>query len=106
LLLRFEKELKDKLIQKSNAKLSEEACLIKMFKYFDIMEKGSVNFAEFTKVLEKSGMYYPEAQLKPLFGEYDRDSSGSVDYKEFAQIVFGEDSTTQYNKQESVPQKT
>lgn len=43
----FEKALKDKLIQKSNAKLSEEACLMKMFKYFDIMNKGSVDFTQF-----------------------------------------------------------
>ena len=70
---RFEKNLKDKLIQKSNAKMSEEACLMKMFKYFDVMNKGSVDFATFQRVLEKSGMYYPAEQLKPLFDTYDRD---------------------------------
>lgn len=57
---RFEKALKDKLIQKSNAKMSEEACLMKMFKYFDIMNRGAVDFGQFQRVLEKSGMYYPE----------------------------------------------
>jgi len=31
----FEKELKAKLLQKSSAKMSEEACLVKMFKFFD-----------------------------------------------------------------------
>ena len=59
-LSRFEKALKDKLIQKSNAKMSEEACLMKMFKYFDIMNTGAVDFTQFQRVLEKSGMYYPE----------------------------------------------
>ena len=39
---RFESELKEKLLQKSNHKLTEEACLIKMFKYFDIYDRGSV----------------------------------------------------------------
>ena len=57
---RFEKALKDKLIQKSSAKMSEEACLIKMFKYFDVMNAGAVDFNQFARVLEKSGMYYPE----------------------------------------------
>jgi len=63
----FEETLKLKLIQKSNAKLSEEACLMKMFKYFDVTGSGSVDFSTFSKVLEKSGMYYPEEQLFPLF---------------------------------------
>ena len=40
--------------------MSEESCLMKMFKYFDVMDKGSVDFAQFGRVLEKSGMYYPE----------------------------------------------
>jgi len=59
-LFRFEKALKDKLIQKSTTKMSEEACLMKMFKYFDIMNKGAVDFTQFSRVLEKTGMYFPE----------------------------------------------
>lgn len=50
--------MKAKLLQKSNHKLTEEACLIKMFKYFDIYDKGSVNFTEFMKAMEKIGLYY------------------------------------------------
>jgi len=90
---RFEKALKDKLIQKSSAKMSEEACLMKMFKYFDVMNAGAVDFPQFQRVLEKSGMYYPEAQLKPLFDTYDEDKSGSLDYREFATAVFGRESS-------------
>ena len=37
-------------------------------------------------------MYYPEEQLRPLFETYDRDSSGSLDYQEFAMAVFGHES--------------
>lgn len=88
---RFEKNLKDKLIQKSSAKMSEEACLMKMFKFFDVMNKGSVDFDTFQRVLEKGGMYYPPEQLKPLFDFYDRDGSGSLDYAEFAIAVFGQE---------------
>ena len=37
-------------------------------------------------------MYYPEDQLRPLFDTYDKDSSGTLDYTEFAVAVFGEES--------------
>ena len=47
--------------------MSEEACLMKMFKYFDVTNKGCVDFGEFQRALEKTGMYYPEEQLRPLF---------------------------------------
>ena len=65
---------------------------MKMFKFFDIMNTGQVNFTQFQRVLEKSGMYYPEEQLRPLFDTYDRDGSGSLDYSEFAVAVFGQES--------------
>ena len=93
-MCRFEKAFKDKLIQKSNAKTSEEAMLIKMFKYFDVQGDGTVEFDTFTKVCEKSGMYYPEAQLKSLFDIYDRDGSGALDYQEFAIALFGEEAAS------------
>jgi Ca2+-binding EF-hand superfamily protein len=69
--------------------VSEEACIIKTFKFFDVMDKGSVNFQEFCRVLEKINMYYPPEQLKPLFDYYDSDGSGAVDYKELTAVVFG-----------------
>ena len=100
---RFEKALKDKLIQKSNVKMSEEACLMKMFKYFDIMNTGAVDFGQFQRVLEKCGMYYPEEQLRPLFDTYDRDSSGSLDYTEFAVAVFGEEASARGAMQRKPP---
>lgn len=59
------------MLQKSNHKLTEEACLIKMFKYFDIYDKGSVGFPDFLKAMEKIGLYYSPEQLKPLFTQYD-----------------------------------
>lgn len=63
--------------------------MIKMFKFFDVQDRGSVNFAEFCRVLEKLNMYYPPEQLKPLFDFYDSDSSGAVDYKEMTAAVLG-----------------
>ena len=69
--------------------MTEEATLIKMFKYFDINDRGSVNFNDFIKAMEKIGLYYSADQMQPLFKVYDVDRSGSIDYKEFSNIVFG-----------------
>jgi Ca2+-binding EF-hand superfamily protein len=63
-----------------------------MFKYFDIYDKGAVDFNDFQKAMNKIGLYYSEQELKPLFRGYDTDQSGSIDYKEFSAIVFGGDS--------------
>lgn len=95
---KFEKELKEKLLQKSNSKTTEEATLMKMFKFFDINDSGAVNLQEFVKAMEKIGLYYNEKQLAPLFQTYDRDGSGELDYQEFASIVFGSDGLSAHCK--------
>lgn len=70
--------------------MTEEACLVKMFKYFDTYDRGAVPFSDFVRTLEKIGLYYPPANLQPLFEQvYDVDGNGSLDYKEFSAIVFG-----------------
>ena len=76
---------------------------MKMFKYFDIMNKGAVDFPTFQRVLEKTGMYFPEEQLRPLFQTYDTDQSGSLDYKEFAVAVFGEEAAAKGQMQKKPP---
>jgi Ca2+-binding EF-hand superfamily protein len=61
-----------------------------MFKYFDIYDKGCVDFPEFMRTLEKIGLYYQPSDVQPLFDQvYDVDKSGTLDYKEFSSIVFG-----------------
>ena len=80
--------------------MTEEACLVKMFKFFDVMNKGTVNFDEFCRVLEKTGMYYPRQQLATLFNNYDRDQNGSLDYRELAFELFGE-----YKKPQQQPNR-
>lgn len=62
-----------------------------MFKYFDIYDKGSVDFNEFMKAMEKIGLYYTPAEMQPLFKQYDTDGSGNLDYKEFSAIIFGDE---------------
>lgn len=69
--------------------MTEELTLVKMFKYFDQENKGTVDCGQFVRVLEKTGMYYPLPTLKALFEQYDTNSSGALDYRELAFILSG-----------------
>merc|ERR1719382_646121 len=88
----FEKTLKQKLSQKSNGQQSEEAVLLKAFKYFDLNNNGTVEPDEFAKAVEKIGIMIPTKQdLDSLYSIYDTDKSGVLEYKEFASEIFGRD---------------
>lgn len=58
-LFSFEKELKNKLAQKSSGITSEEQVLKKSFKYFDLNGNGTVEPDEFAKAVEKIGIMIP-----------------------------------------------
>jgi Ca2+-binding EF-hand superfamily protein len=86
----FERELKNKLAEKTRGAQSEEAVLMKSFKYFDLNDNGVVEPDEFAKAIEKIGIQIPtRGDLEMLFNLYDADGSGALDYKEFTSIVFG-----------------
>jgi len=86
----FEKTLKQKLSQKSNGQQSEEAVLLKAFKYFDLNNNGTVEPDEFAKAVEKIGIMIPTKQdLDSLYSIYDTDKSGVLEYREFASEIFG-----------------
>jgi Ca2+-binding EF-hand superfamily protein len=38
----------------------------------------------------KTGMYFPEEELRNLFNEYDLNGNGLVDYREFTLALFGQ----------------
>jgi len=85
----FEKELKNKLAQKTQGAQSEESVLKKAFKYFDLNDNGTVEPDEFAKAIEKIGIQIPtKKDLNALFSLYDADGSGSIDYNEFSGILF------------------
>lgn len=75
-------------MQRSNAKLSEEATLVKMFKFFDYANSGSVDVAQFARVLEKTGLYFTAEQVRALFSSYDVRGSGIIDYRDLATSIF------------------
>ena len=59
----FEKELLKKLSQKASGVQSEEAVLMKCFKYFDLNNNGTVEPEEFAKAVEKIGIMIPTRQV-------------------------------------------
>jgi Ca2+-binding EF-hand superfamily protein len=84
----FEKELRAKLLQKSTSHQSEEAILLKNFRFFDLNNSGTVEFQEFVKAVEKIGIQtFDEDQLNQLYKFYDTDKDGVIDYREFASIL-------------------
>lgn len=85
----FERELKNKLQEKTKGSQSEETVLLKAFKYFDLNDNGQVEPDEFAKAIEKIGIQIPTQQdLNTLFSLYDTDGSGGISYKEFSQALF------------------
>ena len=88
----FEKEIRNKLAIKTNGKQSEEALLIKSFKYFDLDNSGECDPEEWLKALNKIGITgFNEQKLMELFDAYDQNKNGSLDYKEFIKTLYNED---------------
>ena len=52
----FEAEMKAKISQKCPPTQGEEGFLAKCFKFFDIQNKGEVNFDQFYRTVEKIGV--------------------------------------------------
>ena len=75
--------------QKCSANQSEEAFLVRSFKFFDISSAGEVDFPTFQKAIAKMGVVVDESDLGQYFRQYDSNRSGTLDYKEFSDIVFG-----------------
>lgn len=94
-LKNFESQLKDKILTKNNQNLHEAKFLQKQFKYFDIQNRGKVNFDQFYRAMEKTGVILPRADMLTIFYKYDVNGDSEIDYKEFSNIFFGESSQYQ-----------
>ena len=62
-LYSFERELKNKLSEKTKGAQSEQQVLMKAFKYFDLNDNGTVEPEEFAKAIEKIGIQIPTKQV-------------------------------------------
>ncbi len=63
--------------------------MVKAFKFFDISNSGEVDFPTFQKAIGKMGVVVDESDLNQYFRAYDSNRSGTLDYKEFSDVVFG-----------------
>jgi Ca2+-binding EF-hand superfamily protein len=63
--------------------------LVRSFKFFDISNTGEVDFNTFQKAIAKMGVVVDAGELENFFRIYDTNGSGTLDYKEFSDIIFG-----------------
>jgi Ca2+-binding EF-hand superfamily protein len=79
---RLERVMKDKLFQRSYA-TSSPFQVRKAFKFFDREKTLRISIEGFTSALEFLGFQFAEIQNVALFGRYDKDFSGEIDYMHF-----------------------
>jgi hypothetical protein len=79
---RLEKVMKDKLIQRS-AITSSPFQVRKAFKFFDQGGLMVLAIEGFTRALEFLGFQFSELQNVALFGKYDTECNGDIDYMNF-----------------------
>jgi Ca2+-binding EF-hand superfamily protein len=68
--------------------IQQERMLQKEFKLFDRDNSGSIDMAEFKKVLTQLNCLGSDADVDELFDRYDADCSGSITYSEFTDQMF------------------
>jgi Ca2+-binding EF-hand superfamily protein len=85
---RMEEMMRDKLQQRTKAGPFE---LRKTFKYFDRDQSGGIDIGEFSSALELMGFQFNEMQILALFGRYDVDALGHVDYQGFVDKLIDSD---------------
>ena len=84
----LEKQLREKIAQKANNKISDEAYVIKALKFFDIYNSGTVTYHQFHQSLERIGIYYTLEELLPVLSAYDTAGRLKIDYVEFSKILY------------------
>lgn len=76
----LERMMRDKLQQRTK---SGPFQLRKNFRYFDVDADGEITLMEFSECMNKMGFAFKEEEIIALFGLYDEDGNGSIDYNEF-----------------------
>lgn len=71
LMREFENQLRTKIAQKNSTNMNEVQFLQKMFKYFDIQNSGKVDFDQFYRSMEKTGIIMEKTDLLDIFKRVD-----------------------------------
>ena len=99
--LKFIKDLKNKLNQKTYGNITDETVLVKAFKYFDLDNTGKSDENCFLKTINKIGVTsFEDDEIIEMFHIFDKEDTGEIDYKEFASELFSNKSLSR--KQQKV----
>ena len=86
----FESELKRKLSERAKSTLDEIRLLLNSFKFYDLDYIGIIDKIQWVKGILKTGLTgISETDLVSLFPFYDQNNSGLIDYKNFANYLYG-----------------
>jgi len=81
-------EIMNLIKSKAEAKGDGKASAKKAFKYFDTNDSGSIDIDEFAKAMNGFAPTLTEAQKNTMFGMFDQDNSGEIEYEELLSVVF------------------
>ena len=89
----FEYELKIKLSLKASSSNSEMSLLNNTFKFFDDENSGLITKEKWPNILKKLGLVgFTDEDLNKIFDYYDKYQTGLINYKNFTNYIFGEES--------------
>jgi len=74
----------EKIRQRTHGADDEGKTVRRVFKHFDLDGYGTIEPSEFKKALETIGCLFKDYELQAIFGKYDKDNNGKLDYEEFA----------------------
>merc|ERR1719506_577429 len=99
----LEKSIRTKIEQRTSG---GPFALRKAFKYFDRDGSGDIDPDEFKNAMLHFGLTFTDRQVMAIFGTYDDDDSGSLDYYEFIDKVIESDYVSATGQKMSVRPKT
>ena len=86
----FESELKRKLSERAKSTIDEIRLLLNSFKFYDLDYIGIIDKIQWVRGILKTGLTgISETDLLSLFHFYDQNNSGLIDYKNFANYLYG-----------------
>jgi len=86
---RIKQLLIEKIRQKTTGAQSEGLTVLRVFRFFDLDNSGTVSFTEFVFTLERFGIVVDEKVSRALFDQVDISNSGRLSYDEFVSSLFG-----------------